>query len=68
MFTKDNGEIVTQQYLRTRVTAKLSRLRRLYSLQERRAVIARTLDNPEWMAGRNGQTVGSLEREIEREL
>lgn len=62
--TKDNGEIVTHEYLVRRVSAHLSRLRRVYTLEERRAAIAETVNNPQWMRRHNGQTVGSICRAV----
>ena len=64
-FTKDNGEIVSRAYLRRRVISGLSRWRRIYPLEARRAAIAATLDNAAWMRARNGQTVGSIVRAVE---
>jgi hypothetical protein len=68
MITKDNGEFVDAAYLRRRVSSALSRWRNYHSLEERRAVIARTLDDPAWMRSRRDQTVGSIIRAVEDEL
>jgi hypothetical protein len=66
--TKDNGEIVSAKYLRARVVAALSKYRRIYTLAERNAAIADTLDNPEWMQRKAGYTVGAIIREVERKI
>jgi hypothetical protein len=66
--TKDSGEIVSRKYLRSRVSSALSRRRREYSLEERRAVIAKTIDDDLWLARKHGQTVSSIIREVDMEL
>lgn len=68
IITKNNGEIVSRKYLRSRVISALSKWRRLYSLEERRAVIAKTIDNDEWLCRHNCETVGSIIRGVENEL
>ena len=65
IITKDNGEIVSRQYLRARVSAGLSKLRRLYPINKRRKAIAETVDCDRWLQRRNGQTVGSIIRAVE---
>ncbi len=66
--TKDNGEIVTAAYVRRRVISALSRWRHIYTIDERRAAIKATLDNPQWLKSKRGQTVGSIIREIENKI
>lgn len=68
MITKDNGEIVTRQYIRTRAMNRLYRFRHIYSLEERRAAIAATVGNDEWIKRKYGQTVSSVLRAVEAEL
>jgi hypothetical protein len=68
MITKDNGEIVTQAYLRARVVAYLSGYRAIYPLDRRHAAIKRTVDNADWMRGKSGQTVGSICRAVSFEV
>lgn len=66
--TKNNGEIVSRQYLRRRVASTLSKWRRVYGIDERRAVISKTVDCDSWLLRHNGQTVGAIIRSVEREL
>jgi hypothetical protein len=66
--TKDNGEIVSHKYVVRRVSSALSRWRHIYTLAERRAVFDATVNNPEWMRRKRGQTVGSIVREVEGEI
>lgn len=66
--TKDNGEIVSRSYLERRVSSHLSKLRRIYSVAERQAVMAKTVKDDAWLKRRNCQTVGSICRDVERQL
>lgn len=67
-WSKDNGELVGRRYVRDRVASDLSRWRSLYSLERRRAAIAATVDNDEWMRRNHGCTVGSVIRDVESVL
>ncbi len=63
-FTKDNGEIVGRPYLRRRAVAALSRFRRWRSDVDRAATLAATIDNDEWLAFRNLNTVSAICRAV----
>lgn len=64
--TKDNGEIVSREYLRKRVVSGLSKWRRIYSATDRRNAIANTVDDDAWLKRHNHETVGSVIRAVER--
>lgn len=66
--TKNNGEIVTRQYLRNRASSMLSTWRRYVSIEDRRAAIARTIDDDKWLQGKAHQTVASVVRAVESEV
>lgn len=65
---KDNGEIVSRQYARRRVSAYLSKYRRIYALQERQQAMAKTIDCDEWFQRKHGYTIGALCRAVEDEI
>lgn len=63
-WTLNNGKIVGRPYVRRRAVNALARLRRLYSLDDRRATLAATIENDAWMRARNGNTVASVVRDV----
>ena len=62
MFTKNNGEIVTRQYLIERTRTSFSRWRSYYSIETRNRIMTETVKNDDWLNRLNGQTVGSVVR------
>lgn len=68
IFTKDTGEIVSRAYVRERASQHLSSWRRLYTLEQRQSALASTIDDDAWLSGRNHQTVGSICRDVAKQL
>jgi hypothetical protein len=64
-FTKNNGEIVSRAYVRSRVSSGLSRWRDEFSVEVRREIIRQTVDNDEWIGFRNGMVAAAIVRDAE---
>ena len=62
MFTKNDGEIVTRQYLIERTRVAFARWRSYYSIETRNRIMAETVNDDCWLKRFNGQTVGSVVR------
>lgn len=64
--TKDDGELVSLSYLRSRVMAHVRRVWLSKSTSQRRSAVNVLLDpNGNWLRRRSGQTIGSVCRDAE---
>ena len=67
-FTKNNGELVGRPYLRRRVASHLARWSWRFPLDARRAALAATVGDDDWLRGRTGELVASVCRAAEEHL
>jgi len=66
---KADGSPADVAYIRRRVMADLARkVGHVATLEERRAAVSRTIDNPAWMEGRSGYISDIVRNVIETEL
>lgn len=63
-FTNNSGELHGRPYARMRARRALSRWARFYTPEQRAETLLATIDNDEWLAGRNGCLVSALCRDV----
>ena len=68
MITKNDGEIVTHEYLRKRAMKYLARWNDMFHLHQRRQAVVETVDNHDWLKVCEAMTVGAVCRKVENYL